>query len=120
MLFFFMFFRSGDFVSVQILIDWCMIFALSSSQSLKALFSEASSMRSKSSGFLILVTLLATFPAWGQMIQSVPTQNAPAQPVTQPAPQSGQKNGGDFSDVTNPDPKKVVPKDTIIVKGAWS
>ncbi len=77
-------------------------------------------MRSKSSGFLIFVTLFVTFPAWGQMIQSVPTQNAPAQPVPQSAPQSGQKNGGDFSDVINPDPKKVVPKDTIIVKGAWS
>jgi hypothetical protein len=77
-------------------------------------------MQSKSCGFLILVTLLVTFPAWGQMIQSVPTQNAPAQSGSQPAPQSGHKNGGDFSDVTNPDPKTAVPKDTIIVKGAWS
>jgi hypothetical protein len=54
------------------------------------------------------------------MIQSTPTQNAPVQPAPQIGPQSGHKSGGDFSDVTNPDPKKVVPKDTIIVKGAWS
>jgi len=29
-------------------------------------------------------------------------------------------NGGDFSTVTHPKPEQVVPKDTIIVKGAWS
>src|SRR5437016_5914118 len=82
-------------------------------------------MQSRCSGFLLLITLFVTFPAWGQMIQSAPVQNAPAQnapvqPAPQSAPQSGHKSGGDFSDVTNPDPKNVVPKDTIIVKGAWS
>src|SRR5205807_1025399 len=82
-------------------------------------------MQSRCLGFLIFVTLFVTFPTWGQMLQSVPTQNvpaqnAPAQPDPQAAPQLGHKSGGDFSDVTNPDPKTVVPKDTIIVKGAWS
>ena len=77
-------------------------------------------MQSRCSGFLLLITLFVTFPAWGQMIQSAPVQNAPVQPAPQPAPQSGHNNGGDFSDVANPDPKQVVPKDTIIVKGAWS
>ncbi|HEV2990718.1 MAG TPA: hypothetical protein VG759_19935 [Candidatus Angelobacter sp.] len=77
-------------------------------------------MQSRYSSFLVFVTLFATFPIWGQVIQSSPAQNAPAQAAPQVAPQSGQKNGGDFSDVANPDPKNVVPKDTIIVKGAWS
>jgi len=29
-------------------------------------------------------------------------------------------NGGDFSTVTHPQPEGIVPKDTILVKGAWS
>ncbi len=77
-------------------------------------------MQSRCFGFLIFVTLFVTCAAWGQVIQSAPAQNSPAQPVPQSAPQSGHTGGGDFSDVTNPDPTKVVPKDTIIVKGAWS
>jgi hypothetical protein len=61
-------------------------------------------MQSRCSGFLIVSALLfVSFAAWGQGA----------------APQTPQ-NGGDFSTVTNPDPKKVVPKDVIIVKGAWS
>src|SRR2546423_2247732 len=74
--------------------------------------SEGSSMQSRCSGFLLLITLFVTFPAWGQMIQSAPVQNAPAQnapvqPAPQPSPQSGHNNGGDFSDVTNPNSKNV-------------
>jgi hypothetical protein len=55
-------------------------------------------MQYSCSRFLILICLLTSFLAWGQ--------TAP-------------KNGGDFSDVTNPDPATVVPKDKLIVKGAW-
>ncbi|PYP90388.1 MAG: hypothetical protein DMG65_11775 [Candidatus Angelobacter sp. Gp1-AA117] len=50
--------------------------------------------------------------AWGQLIQGTPEQSPPIQAVT--------PSGGDFSDVTKPDPKNIVPKDTIIIKGAWS
>ncbi len=75
-------------------------------------------MQSGCSRFLIIfVTLFVTFPAWGQVIQ--PTQSAPAPSAPPSASQPVQKNGGDFSNVTNPDPKHVVPKDTLIVKGAW-
>lgn len=65
---------------------------------------------------LVLILLLAACAAWGQGIQPAPSQDGPVQPAPQTTPQ---KNGGDFSDVTNPDPKDVVPKETIIVKGAW-
>src|SRR5262245_25740330 len=68
-------------------------------------------MQSKRSGFLIVICLAAPL-AWSQVIQSTTAESAPAQPVPQ-------KNGGDFSDVIKPDPKNVVPKDTILVKGAW-
>src|SRR6478735_3278520 len=78
-------------------------------------------MQSRCSGFLIAICLLTTFAALGQSIQPVqntpvqntPAQNAPVQPGTS-------VNGGDFSIVTNPGPEGTVPKDTIIVKGAWS
>jgi hypothetical protein len=83
-------------------------------------------MQSKRSGFLIAICLLPSFVAWGQSIQPVqdapvqntPAQNAPAQnAVVRP---DSPVNGGDFSTVTHPKPEGIVPKDTIIVKGAWS
>src|SRR5690242_14875570 len=49
---------------------------------------------------------------WGQIIQGTSEPSAPNRPAAH--------SGGDFSTVTNPDPKNVVPKDTILVKGAWS
>src|SRR5215471_8348921 len=52
---------------------------------------------------LIVIVVFVSSLAWAQ---NPPPQNAP-------------KSGGDFSSVTNPDPAKVVPKDAIIVKGAW-
>src|ERR1700724_1363731 len=69
---------------------------------------------------LVLCVLLFSFlacAAWGQSIQSIPS--APPPPPNPSAESAPQKNGGDFSTVTNPDPTKVVPKDTILVKGAW-
>ena len=83
-------------------------------------------MQSRSCGFLIVICLLASFMAWGQSIQPVqdtPVQNTPAQntPVQNAPVQPGSSmNGGDFSAVTHPKPEEIVPKDTIIVKGAWS
>ena len=93
-------------------------------------------MHSRCSGFLIAICLWASLAAWGQSsqsIQSVPLQNAPIQsapaqnvPVqntpAQNAPaQSGSSlNGGDFSNNSHPEPENIVPRDTIIVKGAWS
>ena len=74
-------------------------------------------MQFSSLRFLIVLCLLASFLAWGQGIQGTSAPSAPAQPGPQAVPQ---QSGGDFSNVTNPDPKTVVPKDTIIVKGAWS
>ena len=81
-------------------------------------------MQSRCSGFLIVICLLASVVAWGQSIQPVqdtPVQNAPVQNApsqnAQPVPST---NGGDFSTVTHPKPEEIVPKDTIIVKGAWS
>jgi TonB family protein len=72
---------------------------------------------------LILCVLLFSFlacAAWGQSIQgppsSAPAQGASDQPAAQPG---GYKSGGEFSNVEHPDPSKAVPKDTIIVKGAW-
>lgn len=60
-------------------------------------------MQSRCSGFLFLIPLLISSLVSGQT------------PSQQPAPQSG----GEFSTVTNPDPAKAVPKDTLIVTGAW-
>jgi hypothetical protein len=88
-------------------------------------------MQRRCPGFLIAIGLLASFVAWGQnsqSIQSVPLQNAPNQNTadqntpTQHAPaQPGSLlNGGDFSTNSHPGPEGIVPKDTIIVKGAWS
>jgi hypothetical protein len=90
-------------------------------------------MPSRGSGFLIAICLLLSFAAWGQgieptkiqpaQIHDAPAQNGSAQnaPVqgTQVQPDS-YRNGGDFSMVTHPKPEDVVPKETIIVKGAWS
>ena len=77
-------------------------------------------MRSKCSCFLMVICLSLSCLAWGQII-GTSAPNAPVQTAPQPAPQIGpHQSGGDFSDVTKPDPKNVVPKDTIIVKGAWS
>ena len=59
-------------------------------------------MQSRCSGFLMVVCLLVSLAVWGQNAQNAP------------------QNGGDFSTVIKPDPAKVVPKDTIIVKGAWA
>ncbi|HKD13328.1 MAG TPA: energy transducer TonB [Candidatus Angelobacter sp.] len=70
------------------------------------------SMQSRSWVLLIVICLSASFLASGQSIQGTTSQPA----TVQPAPQ---KNGGDFSSVTNPDPATVVPKNTIMVKGAW-
>ena len=93
-------------------------------------------MQYRRSGFLIIICLLLSFVGWGQSIQpaqiqpaqespaqNAPTQNAPAQniPIQPDSPMiGGSMNGGDFSTVTHPKPEAIVPKDTIIVKGAWS
>jgi hypothetical protein len=93
-------------------------------------------MQSRGSGFLIVICLLLSFAAWGQSIQPAqiqpaqiqPAQDAPAQngstqgaPVQNtPVQPASYGNGGDFSMVTNPKLEETVPKDTIIVKGAWS
>jgi hypothetical protein len=84
------------------------------------------SMQSRCSGFLIAICLLASFMAWGQSIQPAPDtpgQNTPVQnsPVQIPPEQAASsRNGGDFSTITHPKPEGIVPKETIIVKGAWS
>jgi hypothetical protein len=79
------------------------------------------SMQYRCSGFLIAICLLTSCVAWGQSIQPVqdtPAQNAPVQnPPEQAAPS---RNGGDFSTITHPKPEAIVPKETILVKGAWS
>ena len=88
-------------------------------------------MQSRCSGFLVAICLSASFMAWGQSIQPVqnapvqnaPVQNAPAQngPAQNAPVQAGSPlNGGDFSSISQPEPEGIVPKDTIIVKGAWS
>ncbi|HEV2991339.1 MAG TPA: energy transducer TonB [Candidatus Angelobacter sp.] len=74
-------------------------------------------MQSRSLVLCVLIFSFLACAAWGQSIQSVPSALPP--PPNPPAESAPQKNGGDFSSVTNPDPTKVVPKDTIIVKGAW-
>ncbi len=68
---------------------------------------------SKISRLFIAIFLFASC-AWGQ--STLQGTSSPAASVP-PATRNG---GGDFSDVMNPDPSKVVPKETIIVKGAWS
>ena len=76
--------------------------------------------------FLIVSCLSVSFTVWGQSIQSVPIQDTPA--ASAPAPnapiqaiQPGSSgNGGDFSTNTHPAPEGIVPKDKIIVRGAWS
>jgi hypothetical protein len=93
-------------------------------------------MQYRRSGFLIVICLLLSFVVWGQSIQPAqiqpaqdspaknsPTQNAPAQnaPIQPDSSMIGASmNGGDFSMITHPRPEAIVPKDTIIVKGAWS
>jgi hypothetical protein len=83
-------------------------------------------MQSRWSGFLIAICLLASFAAWGQSsqsIQSVPLQNAPIENTraqTAPVQPGASADGGDFSTNNHPSPTEIVPKDTIIVKGAWS
>lgn len=85
-------------------------------------------MQHRSSCFLIAICLSASFLAWGQSIQGVPVQTTPAQnnpaqstPSQNDATRIGpSNNGGDFSTNTHPTPEGVVPKDTIIVKGAWA
>ncbi len=85
-------------------------------------------MQSRCSGFLIAICLLPSFVAWGQSIQTAPLQNTPVQntPAQNTPAQNAQVqpdssvNGGDFSVITHPKPEGIVPKDTIIVKGAWS
>lgn len=61
-------------------------------------------MQSRCWGFPVILVLFFLSVPWG------------SRATAQTAPQ----NGGDFSTVVHPDPTKVVPKDTIIVKGAWS
>ncbi|HKD78989.1 MAG TPA: hypothetical protein VKH81_04805 [Candidatus Angelobacter sp.] len=83
-------------------------------------------MRSRDLGFLIAICLLPSCVAWGQSIhpaqddtvQNAPIQNAPAQ-NSRVGPASP-SNGGDFSTITHPKPETIVPRDTILVKGAWS
>src|SRR6267378_8311075 len=75
--------------------------------------------------FVIVICLSASFVAWGQSIQSAPVQDPPAPNTPVPsapiqAIQPGSENGGDFSTNTHPKAEGIVPKDTIIVKGAWS
>lgn len=73
-------------------------------------------MQSRCSILLIVVCLFVACAAWGQSIQGFPSAPPPPAPTVEPAPPN---SGGDFSNVTKPDPDKVVPNDTIIVKGAW-
>ena len=88
-------------------------------------------MPSRGPSFLIAICLLLSFAAWGQSIESTkiqpvqdaPAQNAPSQnaPVQDTLVQpDSPRNGGDFSTITHPKPEQIVPKDTIIIKGAWS
>src|SRR5579864_6663155 len=83
-------------------------------------------MQSRRSGFLTAMWLLTAFAAWGQRIQptqDTPAQNAPSQNTpaqNAPGQLNSSMNGGDFSVITHPQPEGIVPKDTIIVKGAWS
>ncbi|HEX7289104.1 MAG TPA: hypothetical protein VF532_23170 [Candidatus Angelobacter sp.] len=83
-------------------------------------------MQSRCSSFLIAICLLGPFLACGQSIQPVqdspgqntPVQNTPAQNA--PVQPGASVNGGDFSTITHPKPEAIVPRDTILVKGAWS
>jgi hypothetical protein len=69
---------------------------------------------------VVIVGLLASFADWGQSIQSVPLQNSPTQNTPAQNAPSQSPNGGDFSTNTHPGAEGIVPKDTILVKGAWS
>jgi hypothetical protein len=64
------------------------------------------------SRLLLILLVCGSSLGWGQIIQGTSEPSAPPPPAVH--------NGGDFSTVTKPDPKNVVPKDTILVKGAWS
>lgn len=98
-------------------------------------------MPSRCSGSVITICLLMSVVAWGQSTQPAqiqptqiqpakiqPVQDAPAQNTsTQNAPaqdasvqSDSYRNGGDFSMVTHPKAEEMVPKETIIIKGAWS
>ena len=71
--------------------------------------------------YRIAVFLFASLMAWGQSIQSVPVQDTPAPNPAPPLIHPGDSgNGGDFSTNTHPAPAGIVPKNTLIVKGAWS
>lgn len=81
-------------------------------------------MQSRCAAFLITLCLLVSYVASGQSIQPVqdtPVQNGPVQNVpSQNAQPDTTRNGGDFSTINHPKPDQIVPKDTILVKGAWS
>ena len=85
-------------------------------------------MQCRYSSFLGVVCLLGSFLAWGQSIERAPVEDPPNQntlapntPAQNTPEQPNQaQNGGDFSTNTHPGPEGIVPKDTIIVKGAWS
>ncbi len=83
-------------------------------------------MQFRCSGFLIVIFLSAACAARGQSaIQPTPVPppaaTAPMEPGSQTGSQAAPRpSGGDFSSLTHPDSKDVVPKDTIIVKGAWA
>ena len=58
---------------------------------------------------LVVLALAVPASAW---TQEPPKQEQPKQEAP--------PNGGDFSNITNPDPAVKVPKDVIIIKGAWA
>lgn len=71
--------------------------------------------------FLIVSCLLVSCAGWCQSIQSVPVQDPPVpNPPIQAIQPGVVGNGGDFSTNTHPAPAGTVPKETIIVKGAWA
>src|SRR5258708_21778070 len=71
--------------------------------------------------FLIVSCLSASFTALGQSIQSVPVQESPVPTAPAQAIEPGASgNGGDFSANIHPGSEGIVPKNTILVKGAWS
>ncbi len=63
---------------------------------------------------LLVAVFLASFLAWGQ---STGSADAPKQDGQKP---EAVQNGGDFANPTPGQPLVVVPKDVIIVKGAWA
>ena len=85
-------------------------------------------MQYRYSSFLVAFCLLGSFLARGQSIERAPVEDPPSQNTLAPntpaqntpeQPNPAQ-NGGDFSTNTHPAPEGIVPRDTIIVKGAWS